>query len=124
VIARLTRLQPYIVAILFLAAGAAHFIWPEDYERVVPDYLPAHRALVAITGFFEILGGLGALHPATRRLAGWCFIALLLSVFPANIFMAANPTSFSDIAPAWLLYARLPLQFALMAWVYWVLVRR
>jgi len=104
-------------------AGAAHFAWPATYERIVPDYLPVHRTLVLVSGVFEILGGIGALFAGTRRAAGWGLIALLIAVFPANIHMATHASAFAGLAPAWVLYARLPLQFLMIAWVYRVLLR-
>jgi uncharacterized membrane protein len=42
--------------------------------------------------------------------------ALFVAVFPANIYMATSD-KFKQF-PKWILYARLPLQFALMAWAY------
>ena len=84
---------------------------------IVPPYLPAPLALVYVSGFFEILGGLGVLLPATRTLAGYGLLALLVAVYPANIHMAMNPGDFPDIPPA-ALYARLPIQFV-FAWVVW-----
>jgi uncharacterized membrane protein len=105
-----------------MAAGEAHFMWPAAYERAVPDYLPAHRALVLASGLLELLGGVATLYPPTRRIAGWGLIALLLAVLPANIYMATHPALF-DMAAS-LLFARLPLQFVLIGWIYWVLIRQ
>ena len=81
----LTRL---VLAALFVAAGVAHFRTPEPFVKIVPPYLPSPYVLVYVSGIFEILGGLGLLLPATRLIAGWGLIALLLAVFPANIYMA------------------------------------
>jgi len=105
------------LAAMFTAAGIAHFIWPAMFARIVPPYLPAPMALVYISGAFEIAGGIGVLFPQVRFWAGWVLILLLLAVFPANIHMALNPEAFSRI-PEWSLWARLPLQFVLIAWVY------
>lgn len=88
------------------------------YEAIVPPFLPSHRALVLISGVFEMLGGIGVMLPQTRKAAGWGLIALLVAVFPANVYMAMDTEKFGLIAPAWLLYGRLPLQFLLIAWVY------
>jgi uncharacterized membrane protein len=112
------HIQPSIIGVLFVVAGALHFKNPGWYERIVPPFLPAHEELVAISGACEILGGLGVLLPQTRRPAAWGLIALLLAVFPANLYMAAESGSFATVAPAWVLYARLPLQFVLIWWVY------
>jgi uncharacterized membrane protein len=72
-----------------------------------------------LSGAAEILGGLGLILPATRRLAAWGLIALLVAVFPANVNMAINhlPLGTTHV-PAWALWARLPLQVVMGAWVY------
>lgn len=105
------------IASIFIAAGIAHFVWPGVFVRIVPPYLPYPEALVYISGAFELLGGIGVLVPSVRIYAGWGLILLLLAVFPANIHMALHPDAFPRI-PAWTLWARLPLQFVLIAWVY------
>jgi len=110
----------YAIAALFGAAGAAHFVWPDPFVRIVPPYLPAPRVLVYASGAAELLGAAGVLWPPTRTYAGWGLILLLIAVFPANVHMAQHPSAFSQI-PAWGLYLRLPLQAVLIGWVYWAL---
>jgi len=116
--------QSSIIGILFIVAGALHFRNPRMYEPIVPPYLPAHRELVFISGFFEMLGGAGILLPSTRAAAGWGLIALLIAVFPANLYMATDAEKFAKVAPAWTLFARLPLQLALIWWIYTASVKR
>src|SRR5262245_1245161 len=103
-----------------VGAGINHFRVPETYLGMMPDALPAHAALVSISGVAEICGGLGLILPATRRLAAWGIIALLIAVFPANLNMAINHLPLGSWpAPAWALWARLPLQLVGIAWAYW-----
>ena len=117
---RQRRVSCYLIALLFVAAGLLHFIRPDAYITIMPPYMPFHRAMVYISGVFEILGGLGVLYPPTRRWAGIGLTALLLAVFPANIHMALHPDQLGDInMPPLLLWLRLPLQFVLIAWVLW-----
>jgi len=106
-----------------LAAGLNHFVMPRTYEAIMPDDLPAHRELVLLSGVAEALGGLGTLHPATRRAAGWWLIAVLLAVFPANVHMALHPERYPGIPHAALL-ARLPLQLVMIALVWEATLRR
>jgi uncharacterized membrane protein len=109
----------FLLAALMVVAGVMHFVAPGRYARVVPRWLPAPRALVFISGVFEILWGLGLLVAETRCWAAWGLIALFLAVFPANVNMAVNRIGFGrKPPPAWLLWARLPLQGALIAWAY------
>ena len=105
-------------SLFYFAAGSLHFIRPAPYLKIVPPYLPWHSELVAISGFFEIVGGLGLLYAPTRRAAAWGLVALLVAVFPANIYMATNPVEAGAAAlPAIVRWARLPLQPLLIWWV-------
>ena len=114
----------YALALFFVLAGVNHFLVPAPYVAMMPAALPAPWALVYISGVAEILGGLGLLHPRTRRLAAWGLIALLVAVFPANLNMAINdlPLGERDL-PQWALWARLPLQLLMIAWC-WMFTRR
>ena len=91
---------------------------PDFYVAIMPPYLPAHLALVYLSGLFEILGGILVLVPRVRAVAGWGLVVLLLAIFPANIHMAVSPELFPDMSPV-ALYVRLPLQVLLIAWAYW-----
>lgn len=115
---RLTRrrLSRYALALLFVGAGVWHFVHPLTYQRIMPPWLPAPLLLVQVSGVFEILGGLGLLPQRTRRLASWGLIALLVAVFPANIYMAQIHGQLH--VPGWAAWGRLPLQ-ALLIWWAW-----
>ncbi len=109
-----------MIGVLFVLAGVNHFLNPDFYTKIMPAYLPAHLMLVYLSGFFEVLGGAGFLINYLRRLAGFGLIALMIAVFPANIDMLIHSQNFSSI-PFWALVARLPLQFVLIAWVWWAM---
>lgn len=109
-----------LLALLVTAAGVMHFVRPEFFVAVVPAYLPYPRALVYISGFFEIAGGIGLLIPAVSRLAAWGLVALFIAVFPANINMALNQTPINGVVYPAALWLRLPLQFVFIAWAYWL----
>ncbi len=111
-----------LLALLFIVAGINHFASPDFYLKIMPPYLPWPLALVYVSGFFEVLGGIGLAVPRLRRAAGWGLIALLIAVFPANLHMVVHADDFPAI-PYWALVARLPLQGLLIAWVWWVAVR-
>src|SRR5919112_1260893 len=95
----------------FVVAGLLHFAIPKVYESIMPDWVPAHRAMVYASGVAEAAGGAGlmARDPAVRRRAAWWLVATLAAVFPANLHMALHPERYANIPPA-ALYARLPVQ--------------
>jgi uncharacterized membrane protein len=108
-----------ILGVAFTIAGILHFIRPESYEAIMPPYLPAHRELVLLSGAAESAGGLAALFPRVHPFARWWLIAVLIAVFPANLYWAMNPDDVRALpgVPTWVLWARLPLQLAFIAWV-------
>ena len=104
-----------LVGPIFVVAGALHFQRTPWYEAIMPDYLPAHRALVYASGVAEMAGGAGLLVPATRRPAGWWLIATLIAIFPANVWMAQHPERYRVPGGRATLIARLPLQAVCIA---------
>ena len=106
----------WLFAALFVAGGVGHFVKTDVYMRIMPPYLPYHRALVLVSGVFEVALGLLLLVPTTSRPAAWGLIALLAAVFPANVFMYQHPEGFG--LPPTLLLLRLPLQGVLILWAY------
>jgi uncharacterized membrane protein len=109
-----------IFAVCTIIVGITHFIRPEQYARIVPPQLPNPVALVYISGFFEILGGIGLMSPFVSVAAAWGLIALFIAVFPANINMAVNNIPIEGIPHNQVLYwVRLPFQAVLIAWAYW-----
>jgi len=109
-----------IASVFYVLAGVLHFVKPEPYLRIIPPYIPWHAAMVRISGAFEIWGGLGLLIPKTRRPAAWGLVALLIAVFPANIYMATHRivAGAASVAPI-LTWGRLPFQLVLIWWVLW-----
>jgi uncharacterized membrane protein len=74
--------------------------------------------MVDISGAAEIAGGIGLLIPSVRRAAAWGLVALLIAVFPANIYMATdNIALIARPLFSALLWGRLLLQPLFIWWV-------
>jgi uncharacterized membrane protein len=111
----------YLLAVLMVLIGIKHFLDPAPFVRIVPASLPEPLMLVYVSGFFEILGGVGLLFERTRRIAGWGLVALYVAVFPANINMAVNNIPMGEQAlPPLVLWLRLPFQALFIAWAWWM----
>lgn len=106
-----------LLSLLMIVAGVNHFIRPDFYVRIMPSYLPLHRELVFLSGVLEIALGVLLLVPRLPRLAAWGIIALLIAVFPANIYLYQNQEILP--APPVLHLLRLPLQGVLILWAWW-----
>lgn len=83
----------------FVISGTLHLLRPEPFEAMVPQLLPARRALVYVSGVAEIACAVGLLMPSTRRVAGVASAGLLAGVFPANVTMARQAKRGYDLAP-------------------------
>ena len=111
------KLVLFGLATFFIYFGVDHFINPDFYLSIMPPSFPLHEEAIYISGFFEIVGGVGVLIPRFRKIAGWGLVALLIAVYPANIYMAITPEAFPDIQVE-MLYFRLVLQFLFLYWAY------
>ena len=105
------------VFLWFLIGGAAHFLATDTEMRIVPPYIPYPRAVVMISGVFELLGAAGLLCSPMRRAAGLGLFALTIAVTPAHIYMLQRPELFN--VPYWALVIRLPVQVALLFLIAW-----
>lgn len=109
-----------VLAVSSIIVGITHFAKPEPYVKIVPPQLPYPLELVYISGFFEILGGIGLLIPFVSVAAAWGLIALFIAVFPANINQAVNNIAIEGVPHNQAIYwARLPFQAVLIAWAWW-----
>ena len=111
------RMGRFVMGALYITAGALHFVLTRTYTGIMPDYLPAHRELVLISGAAEIAGGVGVMVPQTKRAAAWGLVLLLICVMPANVWMAQHPERYPNI-PLWAIWLRLPLQLPLLWWAW------
>lgn len=121
---RLKRPLLFVMAPGYVVAGLLHFLVPAFYAQIVPPGLPAPLALVYLSGIAEIAVGLGLLVPRTRRYAAWATVALLIAIFPANVYMATSGVAIEGMPgggdpSALVRWGRLPFQGVLILWALW-----
>lgn len=114
---RIQTASKILLAIFMIGAGTMHFVRPDLYLKIMPPYLPFHLELVYLSGFFEAALGLLLLVPRFSRAAAWGIIALLVAVFPANIYLYQHQELLP--APPVVHLLRLPLQALFIGWAYW-----
>ena len=108
----------YLMATFYFLAGINHFRNPRLYLKIIPPYFPNPKLLNYLVGLVEMLFGIGLCLPGYSKISAWVIIALLVVVFPANLFMYKNKTAGLGL-PKVLLIFRLPLQIVLIIWAYY-----
>ncbi len=110
-------ISKYLLAIFMIFAGTMHFVNPAFFLKIMPPYLPLHKELVLLSGVAEVLLAVLLLVPETSRIAACGIVALLIAVFPANLYLYQH----QDILPASPIihFLRLPLQGLFILWAYW-----
>jgi len=111
------------MAVLFVVTGVSHFSrLKADMAAMIPPPLTGSLWVISVTGVFELAGAVGLLLPAVRRLAAWCLIALLVAMFPANVYAALRNITLRGRAATPLL-VRTPLQIFWIAALWWSAAR-
>ena len=112
------------IAVLFLFTAASHFSpLGKDMAKMIPPPLTGAMWVIYLTGVLEAAGAIGLLLPRFRRTAAWCLLALLVAMFPANIYAALNGVELGgkSASPLWW---RAPLQLFWMATLWWSTLAR
>lgn len=105
-----------IMSILYILAGINHFVMPRFYISIIPPALPFPKLINWVSGAVEIVLGAIMLVPAYTAIGAWGIIALLIAVYPANIYHFMKGLRKKKMV--WVLALRLPLQFLLIWWAY------
>jgi uncharacterized membrane protein len=124
ILRRIKRPSCYLMGSMYVVAGVLHFVVPGLYVQIVPPIFPAGLTLVYLSGLAEVAVGIGLLLPRTRRHAAWATIALLVAIFPANVYMATHGVVVQGMPgggdpSALVRWGRLPLQGVLILWAFW-----
>lgn len=118
---RTKRALLWLMGAFYVVAGLGHFVRPGYYLPMMPPWLPAHPALVFLSGVAEVALGVAVLVPSLRRLAAWGIILLLIAIFPANVHIALHDVPIGGASEGLGIWnwVRLPFQAVLIAWAWW-----
>ena len=111
----------WVMALAYVLAGFNHLMNPDFYVAIMPPGLPNPEWLNVLSGLAEIVLGVFLLEPRVRVFAAWGIIALLIAVFPANVYVAIEnvgvegPGTGASVAN----WVRLPFQLLFIAWAGW-----
>lgn len=102
---------------LMMAAGINHLVKPYFYKTFIPQWLPLLGVNYAV-GIIEFLIGITLFFPATRHISALCLLLLMLFflLFHTLDVFKEQPA----IGSKTLAYIRLPLQFVLIYWAWYL----
>lgn len=108
----------YLISILFIYAGIAHFTNPQFYIKITPSFIPFKQFLVDLSGLLEILGGFLILFNQTRKTGVYLLVGLLVLFFVVHFDMLFTYQLSEDFTlNSFLLTLRIIIQFILIYWV-------
>ena len=115
-------LLTYIMGLYYIWVGISHFYNTDFFLKIMPPSFPFHLESVYLSGFFEIIFGMGIMIKFFRKYASWGLILLLIAVYPANIYLAFNEVAQNKIGISSFMasWVRLPIQFILIGLAYLV----
>ena len=107
----------FIFGAFLIYGGINHFLKPEMYFPFFPDFLPK-EILNYLVGILEIAIGFGVFIPQWRKIATVGILIMMLAFLPLHIWdvFRENPAIGSHQASL----VRLPIQFVLIAWAWFV----
>ena len=110
----------YFMSIAYTYVGIRHFIDPDFFLAIMPNYFSLHLFFVYLTGLMEVVFGVLLVFKKTRKIAAYGLIVLLVIVFPANIHLVQSELSQSilDVTKEQSVI-RLPFQGLFLLLAYW-----
>ena len=111
----------WVMAVVYALAGFNHLMNPGFYVAIMPPGLPNPEWLNLLSGLAEIVLGVFLLEPRLRAFAAWGIIALLIAVFPANLYVALENVGIDGpgTGDPVFNYVRLPFQALFVLWAWW-----
>lgn len=110
----------YLMIIFYLLAGLNHFRSPANYMAIIPAYMGNASIINIAAGISEILLAVLLISTATRFLAAFGIILMLLAFIPAHVYMLQNHICLGEYCPpVWVLWFRLIILQPLLIWWAW-----
>ncbi|WP_292891932.1 hypothetical protein [Nonlabens sp.] len=114
----------YSFIALYTIAGIMHFVTPEVYLEVIPDWLGNKLWVNYAAGVAELLVAGLALFHKTRAIAGIGAMVMLLAFSISHVYFLQNGSCAGDFCiPSWIGWLRLVIIHPLLIFWAWKISR-
>ena len=112
------KLNLFLLSGFYVFAGVNHFINPQFYYDLIPDYLPFHELINVVSGLAEIILGIGVIFQKTRKWSSYLLVTMLISFVPAHIYFIQIGSCVEGgmCVSEWIGWARLLIIHPLLIW--------
>ncbi|MAD96367.1 MAG: hypothetical protein CMB99_03475 [Flavobacteriaceae bacterium] len=114
----------FLLVGFYFVAGVNHFINPQFYLPLIPDYLPYPEFINWISGVLEVVLAISVIVPKYRSKAVWGIILLLIAFIPSHLWFIQTGACMGEeslCTPLWVAWIRLvPIHPLLMYWAWYV----
>ena len=111
-----------LLGVIYFGVGLFHLVRPEVFLPIMPEWVPAPRELVLLTGVWELAGAAGLLWPSPRPhyWAGIAMAVYAVAVYPANLKHALDGVALGGEVLGWAYHGpRLVFQPVFVWWALW-----
>jgi uncharacterized membrane protein len=107
----------YLFGAFLIVAGVGHFLNPQKYFAFIPDFLPK-EAVNYLSGLLEILAGIGVFIPRFKNISTFTILLMMVAFLPLHIIDVFKEQP--AIGSHTIALIRLPLQFVLIYWAWFI----
>ncbi len=118
----LKRYSLFVLSGFYIFAGINHFLNPEFYLPLIPDYFSNAEFINVLAGVAEIILGIGLLIKKVRRLAIIGIVLMLLAFIPSHVYFIQKGSCIDGglCVSNWIGWVRLVIIHPiLIAWPLW-----
>jgi len=111
-----------LLAGFYFFAGVNHFLNPDFYLPLIPDYLVFKSEINVISGVIEMVLAVSVLVPTLRKWAAYAIVAMLIAFIPSHVHFIVIGSCVTDglCVPEWVGWARLLVVHPiLIGWAWW-----
>lgn len=104
------KISLYLQSFFYIFAGLNHFINPEFYYPLIPNYLQEISGFInALSGTLEIGFGISLIFPGMRRRGAIGIVLMLIAFIPSHIYFIQLGSCIDGglCVPSWIGWVRL-----------------